>query len=371
MKVSLLQENLDQALKTVSKAVPSKPQLPILGSVLLSVANGEVFIAATDLYLGARVRVPASVIEEGTIAIPAKVFIDTIHALSPGKISLEASESTLTITSEKTSSTLQLQVADEFPSFPEKEGAEIEFKRSQLEEIDTLLGFAAATDQARLVLTTLLFRKSGDDLDVVSTDGFRLGVLKLATQTLPAELSEVLIPAKALNEIVRVAETQDQENISFMVSEELKQLFFTLKDTELYVRLVEGQFPPYEKILPTEFATSLTIDADSLLQHLKQAQIFARDSSNIVRLELSPEKIMIKARSTAHGEFAAEVAISDVSGPTTETIAFNARYLQDFLTKVKPKTVWFGMNDALKPAVFKTSADDHYQYIVMPFRVNE
>jgi DNA polymerase III subunit beta len=369
MKLQLLQENLDQALKTIAKAVPGKPQLPILSTVLLSVVNGEVLLSATDLYLGIRARVPASIEAEGSVAVPAKVFIDTIRSLSPGKISLELAGSSLKISSAKTKSSLQVQAADDFPDFPDPSGNKTQVLLDQLEQIDALLSFCVSADQARLILTTLLFRPNETSLEIVATDGFRLGVLKLDQASPVAE--EVLIPAKALSEVVKIARQQKVEKIEFSVSQELKQLFFSMNDNEVFVRLVEGQFPPYQKIMPSEFATELTVDGAELQKHLKQAQVFARESSNIVKLELAAAELTITAASTAHGSFQAQLSASNVTGVPEASIAFNARYLMEFLTKVKPQLVWIGLSDPLKPAMFRPAEQKNYSYVVMPFRVNE
>jgi DNA polymerase III subunit beta len=369
MQFTVLQENLKAALRILTKAVPSKPQLPILSTVLCKVGDGEVVLSATDLYLGVTVRVPASIEQEGTLAIPGRTLIDTINSLSAGKVTLTNQNQSLVIQSTSTKTTIQCLPSDDFPAFPDKAGTAFTLSLESLQKIDEKLSFSVSTDQARLVLTTLLFQPVEAATEIVATDGFRLGKIVVPDSEVKVD-EPLLIPAQAISEVVKIADQQGQKKIEITLSKEQKQLFFAIEDTTLYVRLVEGQYPPYQKIFPTEFATEVEVDGGALLEHLKQAQVMAREVSNVISFQISEGKLTTSVAGAAQGTFTATLDQVKQTGPDT-TIAFNSRYLLDFLTKLKPEQLYFGLNDPLKPALFRDLAEPSYSYVVMPFRVNQ
>lgn len=136
----------------------------------------------------------------------------------------------------------------------------------------------------------------------------------------------------------------------------------------MYSRLLEGQYPPYQKIMPTSFTTEVRMSASELLEQVKRATIFSRDTSSIVQLEITSETVTLSASSSTLGNFSGELTTAQISGEGG-SIAFKTKYLQDFLQVVKDEEIWFGMTDSLKPALFKTELVAGLQYVVMPFRV--
>jgi DNA polymerase III subunit beta len=369
MKITVLQENLLQALKQVRRVVPSKPQLPILSSILLEVKDQTIMVSATDLYTGIRARVQGVVEGEGSIAIPAAVFADMTSTLSGGQLELEASETSLKVTSQGSVSTIPVFPAADFPPFPDKDGDQIKISKTDLNEVVELVALACAKDDSRPALTAVLL-KFGEQTHAVATDGFRLAVLGLPNQVASdpeAKLSQVLIPAAALREIHRLSSSIKSEFIELSISSKMKQMFCTVDDVELVIRLMDGDFPPYEKVMPAAYTTQVILDGEQLQQQLKGALVFARDSSNIVTFTITDQDVQLAATSAAAGTHQSSMPGKLVSG-AGGTIAFNALYLQDFLASAKPKTVLFGMNESLQPALFRPEGRDEYHYIVMPFR---
>ncbi len=369
MKITLLQENLRNALNNVSKAVPTKPPLAILSSILLQAQPTNLQLSGTDLYLGIQAQVLGNTEEPGEIAVPGKILSEIISALPPGKVTLSTQENTLTITSTSGRTQIQGQSSDDFPPFPTPNGQTFFLSGAELQTIDTNLRFSTGLDPTRVVLTSLLFQFSQAGLKVVATDGFRLAI-----QVFPDHISDqdttLLVPAKALSEVNRIAQAEKVETLTFSVSQELKQLSFSINDTQIFVRLIEGDFPPYQKIVPASFELEAEWDGEEFLSQLKRAMIFARESSHIIRLSLTEQTLTIKASSTAQGEYEGSIPVS-LSKGTGNVIAFNAKYLIDFISTLKPAKVWFGMNESLKPAMFRPSGSPTYSYVVMPFRVNE
>lgn len=368
MKLKVLQENLTGMLAHLSKAIPSNPQLPILSSILIETQNGVCTFSATDLYFGIRCSILVDSELDGSVIIPGKQFREIISSLEPGVLNLAFAENALAIANTKTNISLSGSATHEYPPFPQVEGEEYVFPIEYFEQIENNVVFSASLDQARPVLTAILFVFNEKGLTCVSTDGFRLSTVVIdGSQTF--EPKTFLIPAKALSEVYKIASKLKVSEVRFKVSEELKQVFFSLDGVEVFVRLIEGEYPPYEKIIPSSFSTEVTFDTAELLDTLKRAMIFARESSNIVRFEITQEKVSIHSSSPTFGKYAGELQLVTISGEPNE-IAFNIKYLLDYLNATKAEKQWFGMSESLKPALFRPDGTQNQQYVVMPFKVN-
>lgn len=368
MKLKVLQENLNTSLNNLQKAIPSKPQLPILSSVLIETKDNGCTISATDLYFGVRSQVQTDIEADGTLVVPGKQFKEIISSLNPGVLEIELIENTLHINSDKTKTSLACQLSDEYPPFPQVEGEEYVLTKDHLENIERYITFSASTDQARPVLTAVLFEFSEDGLKVVSTDGFRLSTLVLDKET-QHEPKTFLIPAKALSEVSRIMAKVKASEVRFKVSHELKQILFSVDGVSIFVRLIDGNYPPYGQIIPTDFATEVIFDGAELVENLKRAMIFARESSNIVRFVINKDSVEIHSSSPSFGKYKGILKNVVITGPESE-IAFNIKYLVDYLSATKTDKHWFGMSESLKPALFKPESNTDHQYIVMPFKVN-
>jgi DNA polymerase III subunit beta len=369
MKLEILQENLSAALNQVHRIIPNKPQLPILSSILLEADKNNITLSATDLYVGIKTTVSGKVTKPSNIAIPGKIFYNIVTSLNPGKLTLSLESNTLTITSQNNKTTIQCLDTTEFPEFPEMNGETHSLSVSSLEDIQNMVGFSTSIDPTRPVLTSLLFQFNQEGLLVVGTDGFRLATLKLSTEKIKED-AQFLVPAKAITEVTRITSSQDVNSISLKISEELKQAVMIVGSTQLYVRLIEGEYPPYKKIIPNDFSLEVELDGVEFENQLKRAQIFARESSNIIRLKFSKEELTITAMSSSYGRQEGKMMVEVNKGSEGE-IAFNSKYLLDFFSALKPEKVKFFMTESLTPAMLRPVDQVDYQYIVMPFRVNE
>jgi DNA polymerase III subunit beta len=379
MKIIALQENIKQELAYLQKIIPSRPQLPILSSIFLKTENNKLVLAATDLYLGIRSSTVVEVQEKGSLVVDGDTFRSLIFSLSPGKISLELVGSALKITQGKTKIKLSCQSAEEYPKFPKVTGDSFNLQVTDLEKIQNLAIFATSTDQTRPVLTSLLMKFSGKGLVVVGTDGFRLASLKF-NELKFSFTKDLLVPAKAISELLRIAKQCQTDEIEIIVAEELRQLLFKVNGIEFFVRLIEGDYPPYQKIIPPNFRLTADIESDEFLDQLKRAQIFSRESSNVVRLSFKNENktdyLIIKAISPSYGEYIGEMPVKIDTEISKEElselqIAFNVLYLIDFINAVETEKISLNINESLKPAKFTNPDDKNYLYISMPFRVNE
>ncbi len=368
MQIVVLQENLQHALNYLQKAIPAKPQLPILSSILITVSDNICTLGATDLYFGVKATIAAQIEKPGMIAVPGKEFREIIGSLPAGEVQLSFDATTLTIKTAHTNFSLQCQDCSEYPQFPQVTGEVAQIHKKVLEAVAQMVLFSTSADQARPLLTGALFILTEQNTRVVATDGFRLSVCDFKPET-DQKPMEFILPAKALSEVCRISAQLQSETVVFTVSESLKQVFISFDSIEIYARVLGGEYPPYEKIIPASFASEVLIPSDELLEQVKRATIYSRDTSNIVQFEVSPEKVVIKASSATLGNFSGEVPSAKITGPGG-VIAFKAKYLLDFLQAAKQTEVWMGMNDSLKPALFQSKELPGFRYIVMPFRVS-
>jgi len=369
MKFTILQENLSKTLTFLQKAIPSKPQLPILSSILLEVKDNKLTLSATDLYLGIKSQCIAQVEAEGAIVVPGDVFKQFIGSLAPGKINFELKDQNLLISAGKSKIKIPTQSNEDYPDFPQVKGSDLNLPLDVLDQIEKYVSFSASIDQTRPVLTTVLLKSINDGLEVVATDGFRLSTLFFSGINSNQELN-LLVPVKALSEVYRIAQSSQEKELKVTLSTELKQIKFVIGDTQVFVRLIEGDYPPYEKIIPTDFRVKVSIDGEQLSAEIKRAFILARDASNIIKLEIKDNSLIIRSTSPAYGNYEGVVEIENMSNENGE-LAFNAKYLLEFLNTVKPEKIYFGMNESLKPTMITVEDIKDFKYIVMPFRVNE
>jgi DNA polymerase-3 subunit beta len=372
MHLTVLQENLLASLQNVQRSIPSRPTLPILACILLKAdkKTQTLLLSATDLNIGVRSYLQCEVEEEGMVAVPAKLFTDYVLSLDVGKITLSFAENSLTLTSPSSRATIQCLTASDYPLFPESEGEEFALSSELFLSIVKNTTFATSPDDSRPILTAVIMKLS-EVIEVAGTDGFRLSTSTFPLQeNFSSSLPQILLPAKALNEVARIITRKQSEKISFKLSEKLKQVFFSFDGVDMLVRLMEGDFPPYQKIIPPDFSIQATFSGEEFAQKLKTAMIFAKESSGIVKLQVGKDSLKLLSASSAQGTQESTLPIKNLTGLEGE-IAFNAKYLTDFFHNFGPSEVWFGMNESLKPALFRPIEMENYKYVVMPFRVTQ
>lgn len=367
MKQIVLQENFQQALNYLQKAIPSRPSLPILSSILVDVTEKSCTVSATDLYFGVRAVVPSKIDKPGSLTVPGKQLKEIIQSLPAGSITLEQKDTNLAIQAASSKSSLPCQTSEEYPPFPQVEGDTFIISKEILDQIKSYVLKSASLDPTRPILTGCLLDISEDSIKVAGTDGFRLSVLSFAQKN--ESTARLIIPAKVLEEVQRIAESLKVSTITFTVSQELKQVFFSFDEVEVFARLIDGEYPPYQKIIPESFSTEIITSASSLQEELKRALIFSRES-NIIQLHFSSEELKVAASSPGSGNYEGVISDAKVSGEEG-SIAFNAKYLLDYLQNFKEDSITISLKGNQKAAVFKTNTVSELLYLVMPFRINQ
>ncbi len=369
MKISILQENLNSGLSTVSRFVSGKTQLPILNNILWQTDNNQLCLSATNLELGINLWLGAKVEKEGKITLPAKEITEFVSYLSPGRIEIEAKDETkIEIQANSGKAVFVGAPSDDFPAIPHLD--EKSFLTVSLESLTkavSQVGFAASVDETRPALSGIFWQFTDMGYQMVATDGYRLSLKTISEKVPVGDKASFLIPARSLMEAVRLAK-EDKIKVSF--SKNGNQIVFGLSDCEISSRLLdEKEFPDYQKILPQEHKTRMVVDKEEFLQAIKAASVFARESANVIRFLLEKDKLVISANASSVGENT-NMINAKIEGEANE-IAFNYRFLIDFLNAASGEEVSFEMNESLSPGVFRVDADDSWLHLIMPVRLQE
>jgi DNA polymerase III subunit beta len=366
MIVSILQENLFKALSRTSRVVPVKPQLPVLQNVLLSTSGGSLKITATNLETTEIVLVGAKVEKEGGICVSSRLLLEFVSSLPQSTVKISTNEGSLAVQCGNFRATIPGVAAEEFPPVSEavkKSGPAME--KSEIIEALGRVVFSAATDEGRPLLTGVRIVQREGETVFAATDGYRLSVKRITLKT--KEALDFLVPARALQEVMKACtEEKDTKNITLTKPSD-GQVSFDVGDTEIRTRLIDGEYPNFEKIIPTKYNTRVLLEKNILEKAVKSAAIFARDNANIIRFHIENQTLTISANTPQVGEDEVDVE-AKVDGEGGD-IAFNSRFLLEFLANYPEEDVLFEMTGALNPGVFRPTKDDSYLHVIMPVRV--
>ncbi|MDL1911978.1 DNA polymerase III subunit beta [Chloroflexi bacterium CFX6] len=376
MKVTVLQENLARGLGIVSKAVSPRSTLPVLANVLVATDEGRLRLSATNLELGITCWIPARIEEEGSTTVPARTFVDLVGTLPGDQVNLKLDLQTQTLNVRGGTSTNDIKCIDaqEFPPLPvpDLEGA-VQVNVGDFREMIHQVAFAASTDEARPVLMGVLVQVEKDKMTMAAADGFRLSVRKaLLAAPAPAPVSAI-VPAQALKELARVA-ADGEEPIYMVLPKGRGQVIFRVKDVEVVSQLIDGTFPDYQQIIPRSYKSRTLVSTASLLKACKQAEIFAREGSNVARLniktsqgELQPSEVEISATSEETGKNETIVEATVDGGGLL--IAFNVKFLREALEVIRTPNVALETSAPNAPGVVKPVGDDDFLHVIMPMHL--
>ncbi len=375
MKVTVLQENLAHGLSIVSRAVSPRSTLPVLGNVLIATDEGRLRLSATNLELGITCWIGAKIEEEGSTTVPARTFADLVSTLpaEPVNLSLNPATQTLNVRCGTSNTDIKCIDAQEFPPLPvpDLEGA-VHINVADFKEMIQQVVFAASVDEARPVLMGVLMTIEGDTLTMAAADGFRLSVRKGTLSQPAAQPVSAIIPARALSELARVA-ADGGESIAMILPKGRGQVVFRMKDVEVVSQLIDGTFPDYQQIIPRSYKSRTILSTPALLKACKQAEIFAREGSNVARLniksagDLEPGSVEISAQSEETGSNETIVAAT-IEGVGL-LIAFNVRYLREVLEVIKTPNVALETTAPNAPGVIRPVGDDNFLHVIMPMHL--
>lgn len=366
MKAIIIADNLKKKITYVFHAVSQRAQLPILLNFLIVAKNGLLTISATDLEIGIVAKIPAKIEEEGGACVPAKTFSDLVASLTSEKIKIELAGSTLVLSGVGIRAVFSTSDSSEFPKIVADAGkVKASIKKELLDREMSKVVFAASLDMGRPALSGVFVKKEAGGFTAVATDGYRLSLKKNLALSDASAVSQALVPSRVIKELALLGDSD--KNVDVYVSEENNQIVFVVGDTTLVGRLIDAEFPDYEKIIPQDFGTKSIFDRSEMLDAVKQGSVFAREASNIIKLSVKKDKIVVSANAPSVGEDWVEVS-AKTQGEENE-IAFNARYLLDLLGSMDDENLTFEMTGPLNPGVFKSEKDTSFLHLIMPIRV--
>lgn len=376
MKVTVLQENLARGLGIVSKAVSPRSTLPVLANVLIASDEGRLRLSATNLEMGITCWISARIEEEGSTTVPARTFSDLVSTLPSDQVMLKLDVQTQTLNVRGGTSTNDIKCIDaqEFPPLPvpDLDGA-VQINSGDFREMIHQVVFAASSDEARPVLMGVLMQVDKDKLTMAAADGFRLSVRKAVLSTPSPVPVSAIVPAQALKELARVA-SDGEEPIYMVLPKGRGQVVFRVKDVEVVSQLIDGTFPDYQQIIPRSYKSRTLVSTASLLKACKQAEIFAREGSNVARFniktaqgEMQPSEVEISATSEETGKNETIVEATVDGGGLL--IAFNVKFLREALEVIRTPNVALETSAPNAPGVVKPVGDDQFLHVIMPMHL--
>lgn len=366
MNAHILQENFLKALTRAGRVVSPRPQLPILQNIKISARKDGLEMTATNLESTETAWVGGKVEKEGELCVPARVLIELVTSLPAETVHLMVKEGSLHLTCPGFSAVIPGMPVAEFPpvvAMEEKNTTQVD-KGKFISALAEVL-FAAASDEGRPVLTGVKVKEEGEETLFAATDGYRLSTKRIS---LPLKkFAEAIIPARTLTEVIKLAhEEKDEPNVRIGTAGD-KQVGFIVGDTTITTRLLDGEYPNFGRIIPASFTTRALIEKEPFARAVRSAAIFARDNANIIKITLDKQKIIVSANAPQVGENNVEIE-AKIDGDGGE-IAFNSRFLIEFLANFAHEEFIFEMTGALNPGVFKQTTDESFLHIIMPVRV--
>ena len=357
--------DLSDAVLKVSKALSVKAANPILEGIKITAKGDSLTLLATDMELTIEKKIKADVLMEGETVVVGKYFVDFVKKLEKEQVELSRLyDGGLQIKYSDSISELQVFPAESFPKIEKQEGStSFTLMQSDFKSIVERSVFACSTDDSRPILKGCLFEIENNLLTCVALDGFRMAVVKKEVSA--SGNIKAVIPARTLQEITRILEGDDKE---IKVNIQDNTLFIEVENTVLISRLIEGEFVRYNHILPTTFENSVTVNKNALLSSIERAAIVARnDRYNVVKLDVKEDGMNIYAKSEV-GTVNENVPIN-LNGKDL-TIAFNGKYLMDFLKIAEDEFVSLNLNTAIDPCVITSLGKEGFLYLVLPVRIN-
>jgi len=370
MKFTIAREQLAYSAKMVAKAMNSHSTIPVLSGIHISVVADGIIFETTDLDISIRHIEEALIEEQGAIVVPGRIFNDIINSLPEEAVLLESLGEKLRISCSGTTFEIATLNALDFPQFPQIiPSRSLELPAAQLSDMVKKVGKAVSRDVSRAVLTGIYFEVKEDQLRLAATDSYRLAITKEKLTPLPdappMEEITTIIPGNVLDEVCRLA--TNTSNIKIGESE--NQIIFQFGSTTFISRKIEGNYPNFEQIVPTQKNVSVVVEKEMLLTAVKRVSIVAKNASPIrMSLHADIQQIEVTAQTPDIGE-AKENIPAQIDGEEIE-IGFNHQYILDGLSVVGDEELLFEAQTSIKPGIFKSIGSEDYFYLTMPVRLD-
>jgi len=363
-------DSLLNRLKIVEKITAQRGSVqPVLSNVLFEAADNAVNLSATDLEISIKSKTSAAVKKEGKITLPAKKLLEIAAKLpdKPVEFSLNEDTNAVKITCGNSKFEINGLSASEFPKTDEeiKEGTEIEIETAPFIKSIKNTVYAAANYENRNVISGVLFLIKNGVLEMAATDGNRLTRITGEIKNDSLKNIKIVIPSKTLNEFLRICSFVQEEKV--ILSADKSRLTLKTMNFVINSRLIEGEYPPYEQLIPKSAASSAAVSRDDLIEALDRVSTMVNDRTSIVKFTFSGSKLLLKAETPNSG--ASEDVIDCEYTGDELTIAFNYKYVLDSVKTMESKIVKIGLNGSLSAALFKPDEDINYICLIMPIQI--
>src|SRR3954467_12754140 len=363
LRITVPKDELSSKLAIVARGVSTRTAVLVLGGIQLRAEAGQLHLAATDMEVSLRSSLDAQVAGEGTVVVPGRLLLDIARSLPDNDVTIEhkPEEAVVVVTAGTANYRLHTYSSEDFPRLPEvDDGALHTVDREALVETVNRVGRSASRDESRPVLTGILVRFEPGKIVMAATDSYRLAVKETPVDGELPDL-EAIIPARALQELARIAGTGDEVQLGLLEN----HVVFGAEGTWLTTRRIDGQFPNYRQLLPEQFEHELLLPREELLEVVRRVSLMAQRNSPI-RIRFAEGEATVSAITQDVGE-ARESLPAPYNGDAME-IGFNAEFLRDGLDSVDSESIKFKLISPLRPAVLEGETDD-YVYLIMPIRL--
>jgi DNA polymerase-3 subunit beta len=363
LRMTVSKEEFAARLATVARAVSTRTTVLVLGGIQLRAEAGKLHLAATDMEVSLRASLDANVEGEGTVVVPGRLLLDIARSLPGDEVAVEhrPEEAVVVVTSGSANYRLHTYSAEDFPRLPDIDSVVLHtVDRDALAETVSRVGRSASRDESRPVLTGILVRFEPSKLVMAATDSYRLAVKETPIETPLPEL-EAIIPARALQELTRIAAGSDEVQLGMHDNHAV----FGADGVWLTTRRIDGQFPNYRQLLPEQFEHEVMLSRDEALGVVRRVSLMAQRNSPL-RLRFADGELVVSAVTQDVGEARESLPAPYTADPLE--IGFNAEFLRDGLESVTSDTVKFKLISPLRPAVLEGESDD-YVYLIMPIRL--
>lgn len=373
MHLTCEKKKFEEAVNACARAINPRSPLPILSHLLLEASGSQVKLTATDLDVGLSINLDAEILEPGSITCPAKLMQEIVSKFPAGKVELNTlSEGRMQLSCGSSKFELSTLPAEEFPNLPDlDETSSAQLPQSSLKSAIRQVAVAAASSQeeSRAVMTGIHVTLKDGTLTLVATDGRRLACAKKNVEVplVGEESLSVVVPARALIELSRLIDSDG--DVALKVGR--NQVFFKFDHYSLHCRLLEGRFPDYTKVVPTQFLRSCRIGREEFIQGLKRMLVVAQEkrSPSLIRLKFETDTVELSANTPDLGS--GDERLPAIFDGDPLTIGFNGKYLVDGLGVLDCEEIQFDLQEETKSAVIRPLGDISYDYVVMPVKLRD
>ncbi|HTT30977.1 MAG TPA: DNA polymerase III subunit beta [Solirubrobacteraceae bacterium] len=368
MKISCDREALLRQLQTVSRVASTRSAIQALSGVQLTAKSDGAELQATDMDVGLRVPLEAEVVREGVVVLPARLLLDVVRLLPAEAVSLElrGSQQDVELVSGNATFHIRTLRAEDFPPFPEPDSdSAVSLPVEAFVSTALKVANSASRDETRPVLTGILVSASDRELRMVATDSYRLSVKETTLEDALPSSFEVNVPARALQELARVAGHAEDQQLRISVRQ--NQVLFELDGIVLSSRLIDGQFPNYRQLLPETFEHELRVSGTELTEVVRRISLLAQKNAPL-RLSFAPGELTISAQTPDIGEAQESLPVPFQGEPLE--IGFNPEFLRAGLEAIEDGDVLVKLISPLRPGLIESGDESRFRYLIMPIRLN-